>query len=135
MRTSMLIDSSGTFLNTIGGVAPDVLRASPIDGSTNFSLFTDQITLEFFNGVTQQPNGLWVRDNATVVNSGLVGVIAFSAYCSEYSPYPVTIGNINIASANVLTNIGFVGVFQRLDLVISTPITGCNYINILIDRN
>lgn len=132
MRLNILIDSTGALVN--GAASNHLINFSPIDGDANSSLFNNQITIECVNAIKTQPNGEKTPDYTTVVTSGLSGTLEFQAFPSQYAPYPVTItpsGIIDLATDSILQ---FVGIVEALDIV-ATGITGCNYINLLIDRN
>ncbi len=131
MRTGeILIDKLGNLINP----SQSLIVSSPITGDASATLYACQITIECFNAITQQPNGLYVPNISTVVNSGLSGTLAFNIFASQYSPYAVAINpNSTIDISNTCT-LQWTGVVQRITAT-ATNVLGCNYIRILLDRN
>lgn len=130
MRTNILISKTGTFLNEDQN---QLIAASSINGNASYSLFLNQITLEFFDAVIESTNGLITPDNTSVVREGLSGTVQFSAWSSANSPYPITLttDTIDVSTDCMLQ---WTGITQALEIV-CTGISGANYINVLIDRN
>jgi hypothetical protein len=129
MRINILIDASGNYVNP----EEPLINYAPLNGTAGSSLFFNQITVEFYNGIVQQANGTFTPDNTKVVTNGLTGTLQFKVWASANSPYPVdlTQDTINIANSCMLQ---WTGITEALDIT-PTSIVGATYINILLDRN
>lgn len=132
MRNNILITNTGELVN------PDFnqnvfIKADVTTGQAGSSLFTNQVTLEFFNSITQSANGLYVPTTASVVRTGLSGTVTISVWSSENSPYPVALteDTIDISNSCILQ---WSGITYSLDIECE-DIVGADYINILVDRN
>jgi len=126
---SELINTSGTNINT----NQPLIIISPVDGSSDSTLYYCQISVEFFNGTILNPSGLYTPDYSTAVTTGLSGTLTFNVYPTKYAPYaiPITPSNvINISNNSILQ---WIGVVYSITVTTSS-IVGCNYIAIYLDR-
>jgi len=136
MRLNVLIDKTGTFLNAGQN---QFIAASAINGSAAYSLFFNQITLEFFDEVTTS-GSIIVPVNSSVVRSGLSGTRERSVWSSVNSRSRSALNNSAVDGASATIDVStscmlqWTGITQALD-VVCTGISGANYINLLIDRN
>lgn len=129
MRTNLLIDYLGNNINP----EQNLINASPVNGSAGSSLFTNQITLTFYNEIIQVPSGLYVPNKASVIKSGLSGNMVVTIWPADDAPYSVPItptNNIDISNSCILQ---WKGLTNKLDLVCN-DIVGAQYINVLLDR-
>jgi hypothetical protein len=133
MRLNILIDKNGVILNPEEN---SFINASSVDGDASYSLINNQVSIECMNGIKTLSNGKKIPDYDTEVNTGLSGTLNISVYPSNHSPYAIPIqfngGIINI-SAGGTSYLQWTGLTQSLKIV-AAGITGCNYINLLIDR-
>lgn len=130
MRTNILLDSLGNNVNP----EQSLINYSNVNGSAAFSLFTNQITLEFYNNIILSSGGLYEPDMANPILSGLSGNIVVSVWPSINAPYMVPITpnpNIDIANSCILQ---WFGLTNKINLVCNS-IIGAQYINVLLDRN
>lgn len=130
MRTNILMQADGTI---IGG-DEDLLNTSSNSGVNYYSLFYNQISLEFFNSTITDANGAIEPNPASKVTSGLTGNLTLDVRASENAPYSSALPGGNVIDVSTTSMIApFVGVVGKLTATSST-VAGCNFINILIDR-
>jgi len=132
MRLNVMIDKDGNFLNNNPN-QNNFLMSSSINGNAPYSLFLNQLTVEFYNEIITLQNGLIVPDQTSVVKTGLSGTIQVMAFASPNAPYVVDLvtDNIDVSETCILQ---WQGITQALN-VVCTSIVGANYINLLLDRN
>lgn len=129
MRTSILIDFLGDNVNP----SQNLINSSTINGSAGSSMFTNQITVEFYNEIILLSNGLYIPDMNNPINTGLSGNILVTIWPSINAPYPVPItpsGNIDISNSCILQ---WFGLTNKIKLTCNN-ILGAQYINVLLDR-
>lgn len=128
MRISILLTAAGAYVNP----QQSLINYSPVDGSAASSLFFNQITVEFYNSIVENPNGIYTPVSASVIKTSLTGTIQLKVYPSANAPYAVDLASdtINIANSCMLQ---WTGITEALD-IICTSISGAAYINVLLDR-
>ena len=130
MRQSILINKLGVNVNP----AYPLIDVNTITGEAGSTLYFCQITIECFNGIITESNGLIVPDESTVVTTGLSGTLTFTIQPSQYAPYNVTITPAGIIDISTNCMMQWSGVAYQIN-VVANSIAGCNYIRILLDRN
>lgn len=126
MRTSILIDKNGNFVNG----TPDLSISDNIVGM----VFNNQISLEFVDKIIQHNNKNAIPDYNSVVTKNLNGSIEFTAKPTPYVPFNIQLENPVINITNGEAMLQFTGMCQSLQ-VTCRNVTGANYINIVLDRN
>ena len=124
MRTIILIDKDGNYVNS-----KPVLNVNPL-----LSLFFNQVSLEFYNGITDTVCGK-VADESTLITTGLSGNVDFAPKPSTNTPYPVTIGDSGgIIDISSVSTTQWTGMTNDIG-VTCTAVTGCNYIKIILEQS
>jgi len=129
MRINLLIDKNGNYMNP----RPPLIWSSPITGESGSTLYSCQASLEFFNSIIKESNGLYVPDETTVVTNGLSGMLTFNLFPSKFSPYPVSVTSGNVIDISDTCTFQWTGVVDHINFI-ATSIVNCNYINVLLDR-
>ena len=86
METEIIFEANGTPVN---GISNLLQLFKGFSNSGSIALFKKQVTLEFYNSVTQLPDGGYVVDNTSVVTTGLSGSLTIVAKPSINSPFIV----------------------------------------------
>lgn len=127
---NLLISKTGVYQNAI----PTLINSEINTGVASSTSYACQISLEFYNNIIQKSNGLYVPDINSIVTTGLTGNVIVNIYATKNSPYPVTLSNgntINVATTNIMQ---WAGIVSKI-LFTGTNVTGCNYINVIFDKN
>lgn len=130
MRINLLIDKNGVYQNAI----PELINIDNITGVASSTSYACQVTLEFYNSIIQNSNGIWVPNASSVVTTGLSGNVALNLFASKNSPIAVPLTNGNLIDVSKYNTMQWTGVVYKI-LFTNTAVTGCNYINVLFDKN
>ena len=126
MRTEILIDKNGNFINGI----PDLQIAETMVNM----LFQNQISLEFYDQIQPNINNtLHIPNRNSLKTNSLSGIISIYIKPTIYTPYyiPLMPESIDI-STDCYTQ--FSGMCETIKVTCNS-IVGANYINIVLDRN
>lgn len=129
---SILITKDGDLVNPF----QPLMFCSSLTGATSFTMLRHQVSIELFDDIIEQPDGMFTPSEPIIDTSGLSGTININIKPSKYAPYTVTISPsnvIDISEEQKGVMLQWLGTTYSIEATCH-DIVGANYINLLVSR-